>query len=72
MKIFCDRLKSARITKNLTQTQAANVIGIKLRGYQWYESGDREPNLEKLKTLCETLEVSADWLLGLSDERERR
>jgi transcriptional regulator with XRE-family HTH domain len=68
LEIFCERLKSARIAKKLTQAEAANAIGIKRRGYQWYESGDREPNFEKMKILCEILEVSADYLLGLTDD----
>jgi len=71
LQIFCERLKLSRIARGLTQTDTANAIGIKLRNYQYYESGKREPNLEKLKGLSELLEVSADYLLGLTDEPEQ-
>ena len=65
MQVFCERLKTARIAKKMTQTEMANTIGMKLRGYQSYESGEREPNLEKLAHICTLLDVSADYLLGL-------
>ena len=72
MQIFCDRLKEARLAKALRQRDMADVMGIINRAYQHYEEGSREPNLEKLKLICKLLEVSADWLLGLSDSKERR
>lgn len=34
-----------------------------------YESGKREPDLSLLKQIVEGYGVSADWLLGLTDER---
>lgn len=34
-----------------------------------YESGKREPDFATLKRIVDAYGVSADWLLGLTDER---
>ena len=71
MQIFCERLKAARNAKNMTQSELANAIGIKLRGYQGYESGEREPSLERLAALVDALDVSSSYLLGETDNPTR-
>ena len=43
-------------------------LGLSLRTYQKYEEGTRNPQLDTLALIATTLQVSADWLLGLSDE----
>lgn len=37
-----EEVKKARLNAGLTQMQAANVIGYKLRSWQMWESGDRK------------------------------
>lgn len=49
---------------------AAN-IGVPQKTYANWELGIRQPKLEDLAGLCAHFEVSADWLLGLSDARGR-
>lgn len=53
----------------LSQGEFARCIGIGQVSVSQYERGDREPSLSKLKQIAERLGVSADWLLGLTDER---
>lgn len=65
--MFNARLKSARKTKGYTMQRLADVVGISMRGYQYYESGHREPNFGTLVLLANTLDVSIDWLLGRDD-----
>ena len=66
------RLKQLRNEKNLTQTNIAKDFGIALRTYQYYERGQRKPDSEAIIKMCEYFQVSADYLLGLSDIKERR
>ena len=62
------RLKHTRIIRNLTQQNMADALGIALRSYQRYEEGTTEPNLDNLILISKKLEVSTDYLLGLTDE----
>ena len=66
---FRHRLKSAREAAQLTQ----NDLGIKAGGVAQteisrYENGDYEPGLTRLRALADALEVTADYLLGRSDQ----
>lgn len=62
-----DKLKQLRIEKGLTQKQVADYLGCSTRAYGHYEAGEREPTFDFFKKLCLLFEVSADYLLGLSD-----
>ena len=66
---FAKRLKESRIASGLTQQKAADAFRISLRGYCRWESGEREPSLHTVAEIARTLDVSADYLLGLTDER---
>ena len=70
--MFSDRLKTARNDKNLTQKAVAEYIGINLKAYQHYEYDVCKPPFENIIKLCQLLDISADYLLGLSDIKERR
>lgn len=67
---FEDRLRLARMNKGLTQQQTADRVSTSIRNYQCYEQGTRRPKYETLVDLCRLLNVSADYLLGLTDEAE--
>lgn len=62
------RIREARMLRGLTQPEMAARLGLSLRTYQKYEEGTRNPQLDTLALIATTLQVSADWLLGLSDE----
>ena len=61
--MFKDRLRSARIFRKYTLQKTADSLGIALRTYQKYESGDREPNLSLLVSIADFLDVPIDFLL---------
>lgn len=61
-------LKQFRQKMKLTQTAAAEGIGIDQRQWNRYENGINELPLRYFKSICTTYKVSADWLLGLSEE----
>lgn len=62
-----ERLKELRIERKLTQQQVAEKLNISTRAYSHYEQGDRDPSIEMLKQLCIFFQVTADYLIGLSD-----
>lgn len=62
-----ERLKLLRKAKGVTQKEVAFAIGITLSAYSNYEQGLREPSNQILIKLCKYFDVSADYLLGLSE-----
>ena len=67
-----ERIKELRQEKKLTQTQVAELLGIDQRVYSNYETGKREIPSHHLIELAKVYEISLDYLVGLSDIRERR
>ena len=65
---FNENLKEARIKKGLSQKEVADNIGVAKSTYSLYESGNREPNVQTIKKIADFLGISADELLGLSDQ----
>lgn len=65
---LAERLKELRKQRGFTQTQVAEYLGLKLRAYQYYESGEHRPEYEKLMALADFFEVTTDYLLGRTDE----
>lgn len=65
---FGTRLHRVRSERGMTLQQVADALNIGLRAYQNYESGHRSPSLDGLRALSKTLNVSIDYLLGLTDE----
>lgn len=64
---FSERLKELRTTRNLTQKQVYEAIGMSAIGYQRYEYGVREPAYQQLLALADYFQVSLDYLVGRSD-----
>lgn len=67
MKEFAERLKDVRKDSGMSQADVASEIGITKSAYANYEQGIREPSLKVLKVICDTLDVSCDYLLGRDD-----
>ncbi len=65
--MFSKRLNETRKQRGITAQQMANHLGIELRSYRNYESGDREPSLNLLVKIADKLDVSVDYLLGRTD-----
>ena len=70
---FGERLRMLRDLKGANaQREIASAIGISASTFSYYESGMRMPNTEPLVKIAKFYDVSTDWLLGLSEEMERR
>ena len=61
--MFKDRLRATRIARGHTLQKTADALGIALRSYQKYESGDSEPSFNYLVALADFLDVPTDFLL---------
>ncbi|MBQ3434431.1 MAG: helix-turn-helix transcriptional regulator [Selenomonadaceae bacterium] len=66
MKIS-ESLKRFRAGLNLSQKDVANKLGMLPQSYYRYESGKSIPPADAIITLANVYNVSADYLLGLSD-----
>ncbi len=67
MKDFSIRLKELRLERKLTQTQLAASIKVSYGIISKWENSQRQPTLENIKALCKFFNVSADYLIGLTD-----
>ena len=67
-KIFCERLKLERMKLGLTQVQIGEALEIPKQYISRWEKGEQSPTLPTLFKLCRYYGVSADYLLGLTDE----
>ena len=59
------QIKKIRNQKGISQLELANMIGVKERTIQQYESGNITPPLDKIEKLSLALNVSESELLGL-------
>lgn len=66
---FKDRLRQARLNAGMTQMDMAKALEVKnYTTYGQYENGHRMPGFEMIIKFANTLNVSIDWLAGLSDD----
>ena len=65
---FGSRLRQARKNSGESQVQAADVLGGSATLISDMEKGRRTTTFDKLVLLCEHYNISADYLLGLTDE----
>ena len=68
MKTYYDRLRELREDRDLTQADIAKILKTTQQYYGQYEIGKRPLHIEHLITLCEYYNVSADYILGFTDE----
>ena len=62
------RLKSLREDNDYTQEKVGEVIHKSQQGYNHIEAGRAELKIEDLIALCKFYNVSADYIIGLSEE----
>ena len=70
MSTFPERVKELRQENRYKQREMADILGLKLRGYQEYEYGHAYPTVPGLIQIAEFFQVSTDYLLGRTDIRE--
>lgn len=65
-------LRNAREIKGLSQTQLGRLAGCGQEKISAYETGKTRPQYQTLVHLADALQVSTDYLLGRTDEMERK
>lgn len=64
---FLERLNEALKLSPLSQKEIAEKLGVNKATITNYKQGKITPSLDMFYELCKILDVSADYLLGLSD-----
>jgi transcriptional regulator with XRE-family HTH domain len=68
---FGERLNRLLYEQKLSQVELDRRTGIGRANISRYVCNKQIPTVDSLISICKTLNVSADWLLGLSDRKER-
>lgn len=69
-EILAERLKQCRKEKKLTQNTVAIYCDMTEKAYQNYELMLREPKLKNLIEIANFFDVSLDYLVGRTDNRQ--
>lgn len=59
------RLKTARQTNKITQQELAKILNTTRTNVCNYENDRNKPSADMIIEICKTLNISADWLLGI-------
>lgn len=70
MDIFAKRIKKLREEQDLTQRELGDRTGLSPASIGFYERNSRNANSENIEKLCRYFNVSADYLLGLTNNRK--
>ncbi|MCO4288403.1 helix-turn-helix domain-containing protein [Clostridioides difficile] len=65
-----NRIKELRIEKDVTQKELATFLGLTPKMISFYEKEERFPPHDIILKISEFFNVSTDYLLGKSNERE--
>ena len=67
---YIQRMRNLREDNDKTQQQIADYLGTSHTMYARYERGANELPIHHLLALCKFYNVSADYILGLSDKKK--
>ena len=62
------RMRNLREDRDLTQREVGTIIQKSQQGYSHIEDGRAELKIEDLIVLCRFFHVSADYMIGLTDD----
>ena len=66
-----DRLYEIRAERDLSYGKIARMTSTSDTTWMRWETGETTPSAKVIIAICETFNVSADWLLGLSERRKK-
>src|SRR5260370_40041578 len=66
--IFADRLRTARESRKMSQSDLAEKAGLLPSAVSHFETGRRSPSFANLKALADALKITPDYLIGRSDQ----
>ena len=65
---YRERIRAVREDRDLTQEDVARLLGKSQQGYSHIENGRAELKIDDLIVLCRYYQLSADYLIGLTDD----
>ena len=65
---YRERLRAIREERKLTQAEIGKVLNKSQQGYNHIEIGRAELKIEDLVTLCRFYDLSADYIIGLTNK----
>jgi len=67
-----EKIRNLREDADLSQTQLGEAVHMTQRKVSYIECGRCDPNIGDIIALCRFFRVSADYLLGLSKEKNSK
>lgn len=65
------RLRGVREDRDLTQAEVGKILNKSQQGYNHIEAGRAELKIDDLVKLCQFYNLTADYLVGLSDQTQK-
>ena len=69
MADYRERLRNIREDKDLTQAELGKIINKSQQGYNHIEAGRAELKIDDLIKLCQFYDLSADYIIGLTNKK---
>lgn len=70
MDTYRTRIKNVREDRDLTQAEIGKILNKSQQGYNHIETGRAELKIDDLIKLCRYYNLSADYLIGLTDKEK--
>lgn len=67
---FGEKLKFARVTKEYTQKQLADLINAKHNSVSDWEKDKSKPDMDTIELICGALDVTPSYLMGTKSDDE--
>ncbi|MBH0158742.1 helix-turn-helix transcriptional regulator [Fictibacillus sp. 5RED26] len=68
--MYGKRLRDLRKSRKLTLVKVAEKLNIAMTTYGAYEREEKRPSIDMLRSLANLYNVSTDYILGLTDEKD--
>ena len=69
---FGDKIRNLREDADLNQTQLGKAVNMTQRKISYIECGKNEPSIEDIIAFCKFFKVSADYLLGIQNQNNKK
>ncbi len=67
---YRERIRNVREDNDLTQAEMGKILNKSQQGYNHIEAGRAELKIEDLVKLCKFYDLSADYLIGLTNKKK--
>ncbi len=70
MADYRERIRNIREDRDLTQAELGKLLNKSQQGYNHIEAGRAELKIEDLVKICKYYNLSADYIIGLTDKKK--